>query len=67
MNQISVRNIFLNLEKSRQESNTVKELLDENGEVRKNAESILDMQYNFYSNLYSSVTIECERKNQLLS
>lgn len=58
---------FLNLEKSRQESNTVKELLDENGEVKKNIDSILDMQYNFYSNLYSCVTVECESKNQLLS
>lgn len=25
------------------------------------------MQYNFYSDLYSCVTIECESKNQLLS
>lgn len=58
---------FLNLEKSRQESNTVKELLDEKGEVKKNADFILDMQYNFHSNLYSCVTIECESKNQLLS
>lgn len=58
---------FLNLEKSRQESNTIKESLDENGEVKKNIDSILDMQYNFYSNLYSCVTIECESKNQLLT
>lgn len=42
-------------------------MLDEKGEVKKIADSILDMQYNFYSNLYSCVTIECESKNQLLS
>lgn len=58
---------FLNLEKSRQESNTIKELVDESGEVMENADSILNLQYDFYSKLYSCVTIDCDSKNQLLS
>lgn len=50
-----------------EKSTTIKELLDEKCEFNKNADSILEMRYDFYSKLYLCVTIECESKKELLS
>ena len=58
---------FLNLEKRRQESNSVKELLNENQEIKSDIDSILDIEYKFFSELYSSVQIDSESKTQFLS
>ena len=57
---------FLQLEKPRQESNTMKGLVDE-GIIHSNVDSIMNMQYHFYSKLYSCVDIGCEKKNTFLS
>ena len=53
---------FLQLEKARQESNTMKELVDDDGIIHSNVDSIMNMQYHFYSELYSGVDIDCEKK-----
>ena len=66
MNLINVLNIFY-IEKARQESNTTKELVDDEGIIHSNVDAIMDMQYHFYSNLYSCVDIDCEKKNTFLS
>mgnify|MGYP003688426723 CR=1 FL=1 len=58
---------FLQLEKARQESNTMKELVDDERIKHSNVDSIMNMQYHFYSKLYSCVDIGCEKKNTFLS
>lgn len=55
---------FLNLEKIRQKSNSIKELIDENEVVRNSTEDLLEIQYNFYSKSYVSVRIEEESKKE---
>lgn len=55
---------FLNLEKIRQKSNSIKELIDENEVVRNSTEDLLEIHYNFYSKSYLSVRIEEESKKQ---
>lgn len=49
---------FFQLEKHKQESNCIKELFNDNDELVSNVDDILDVQFNFYSKLYSSVEIE---------
>jgi hypothetical protein len=57
---------FLNLEKYKQETNSVKELFNKNGEVVNDTDSILDIEYDIsyllssslkFSNLVTSITI----------
>ena len=48
---------FLQLEK-KQESNCIKELYNEQSESVNDIDSILDVEYDFYSKLYSSVQID---------
>lgn len=48
---------FLNLEKARQNSNTINELIDENGIILRDTDSILEEQYKYYKNLYSCVEV----------
>ena len=45
----------------------MKELVDDEGIIHSNVDSIMNMQYHFYSNLYSWVDIDCENKNTFLS
>ncbi|CAC5423448.1 unnamed protein product [Mytilus coruscus] len=52
---------FLNLEKYKQESNSVKELYNENDEIVNDTDGILDIEYNFYKDLYSCVEIETDK------
>ncbi|CAG2235175.1 unnamed protein product [Mytilus edulis] len=52
---------FLNLEKYRQESNSVKELYNVNDEIVNDTDGILDIEYNFYKELYSCVEIETDK------
>jgi exonuclease III len=51
---------FLNLEKHKQGKNGVSELCTENGNIVTDTESILKEQYNFYSSLYSCISVEKE-------
>jgi hypothetical protein len=57
---------FLNLEKYKQETNSVKELFNKNGEVVNDTDSILDIEYDFYKDLYSSVQIENDKIDEFL-
>ncbi|CAC5397685.1 unnamed protein product [Mytilus coruscus] len=52
---------FLNLEKYKQKSNSVKELYNENDEIVNDTDGILDIEYNFYKDLYSCVEIETDK------
>ncbi|CAC5416070.1 unnamed protein product [Mytilus coruscus] len=52
---------FLNLEKYKQESNSVKKLYNENDEIVNDTDGILDIEYNFYKDLYSCVEIETDK------
>ncbi|VDH98260.1 Hypothetical predicted protein [Mytilus galloprovincialis] len=55
---------FLNLEKYKQENNSIKELLNENNESVYATEGILDLQYKFYKELYSCVDTDNDIKCQ---
>ncbi|VDI83660.1 Hypothetical predicted protein [Mytilus galloprovincialis] len=57
---------FLQLEKHKQESNCIKELLNDNNESVCNTEDILDVEYKFYKKLYSSVEIDETVMNEFL-
>ena len=57
---------FLNLEKHRQENNSIKELLCNDDKIVTDTDSILDEQYKFYSNLYSCVEIDQNKMHELL-
>lgn len=57
---------FLNLEKYKQENNSVKELLNENNESVTDTEGILDLQHDFYRKLYSCVETENDKMEELL-
>lgn len=57
---------FLNLEKHKQENNSIKEILCSDGNIVSDTEGILDEQYKFYSNLYSCVEINVDKMNELL-
>ncbi|CAC5397723.1 unnamed protein product [Mytilus coruscus] len=48
-------------EKYKQESNSVKELYNENDEIVNDTDGILDIEYNFYKDLYSCVEIETDK------
>ena len=58
-------NYFLNLEKYKQDTNQIKELFNKNGEVVNDTYSILDIEYNVYKDLYSSVQIEIDKIDEL--
>lgn len=58
---------FLNLEKYRQNNNVIKELKSENGNSINDTDSIMNEIYNYYSKLYSSVSIDDESKDEMLS
>lgn len=49
---------FLQLEKHKQELNCIRELMNEDNEIVSNTDDLLDVQYTFYSKLYSCVEIE---------
>jgi hypothetical protein len=49
-----------------QETNSVKELFNKNGEVVNDTDSILDIEYDFYKDLYSSVQIENDKIDEFL-
>lgn len=57
---------FLNLEKFRQESNCVKELLCDDDRVVSDTDTILEEEYKFYSKLYSCVEVDVDKMNELL-
>ncbi|CAG2243758.1 unnamed protein product [Mytilus edulis] len=57
---------FLQMEKQKQESHCIKELLNENNESVTNTEGILDTQYDFYNKLYSSVKTDDEVMKEFL-
>ncbi|CAG2242715.1 unnamed protein product [Mytilus edulis] len=57
---------FLNLEKYKQENNSIKELLNENNESVYATEGILDLQYKFYKELYSCVDTDNDKMSELL-
>lgn len=58
---------FLNLEKHKQECNSIKELFDsENNIVVSETERLLDLQYKFYNKLYSCVDTNVEAMDILL-
>ena len=56
----------MNLDKYKQESNCIKELIGDDNVMVSDVDSILDLQYNFYKKLYSCVEIEEEKMFQLL-
>ncbi|CAC5395162.1 unnamed protein product [Mytilus coruscus] len=58
---------FLNLEKYKQESNAIKELLNENGDTVSDTEGILELQHSFFSDLYSCVTTDENKMSELLN
>ena len=57
---------FFDLERYKQESNSIKELLCDDGRIVTDTDSILDEQLKFYSTLYSCVDIDENKMNQLL-
>ncbi|CAC5423428.1 unnamed protein product [Mytilus coruscus] len=57
---------FLNLEKYKQENNSIKELLNDNNESVYATEDILDLQYKFYKELYSCVDTDNDKMSELL-
>ncbi|CAC5367732.1 unnamed protein product [Mytilus coruscus] len=57
---------FLNLEKYKQENNSIKELLNDNNESVYATEGILDLQYTFYKELYSCVDTDNDKMSELL-
>ncbi|CAC5382027.1 unnamed protein product [Mytilus coruscus] len=57
---------FLNLEKYKQENNSIKELLNDNNESVYATEGILDIQYKFYKELYSCVDTDNDKMSDLL-
>ena len=57
---------FLNLEKYKQENNAIKELFNDNNEIVSDTEGILEIEYNFYKNLYSCVEIDNDKMDQFL-
>lgn len=58
---------FLGLEKHRQESKVIKELVDEDGEIVSNTDSFLNIQEKFYEKLYKHEKNDVEKENILLS
>lgn len=58
---------FLNLEKQKRESNAIKELILENGEVTKDNNVIIQSKYNFFSELYSCIDVDDKKMETLLS
>ncbi|CAC5361067.1 unnamed protein product [Mytilus coruscus] len=57
---------FLNLEKYKQENNSVKELLNVNNESVNDINGILGLQYDFYKELYTCVDTDDIKMNELL-
>jgi hypothetical protein len=57
---------FLNLEKYKQESNAVKELINEQNDVISDTDSILEMEYTFYKKLYSCVDVNVDKMEDFL-
>ncbi|CAC5361467.1 unnamed protein product [Mytilus coruscus] len=57
---------FLNLEKYKQENNSIKELLNDNNESVYATEGILDLQYKFYKELYSCVDTDNDKMSELI-
>lgn len=58
---------FLQLENTRQNSNSVKELFDENRTIHRNTEAIMDIEYKFYKELYTKEDTHKEATEQMLS
>ncbi|CAC5393059.1 unnamed protein product [Mytilus coruscus] len=58
---------FLRLEKQRQQSKLISELKDNEGKVSRDTGEILDIIFNFYSNLYSCVKTNNDDKNKMLN
>ena len=58
---------FLQLEKYKQNNNSIKELKNINGELLTTTEEILDEVYNFYKDLYSSTSINKSKALEILS
>ena len=57
---------FLNLEKHRQECNSVKEVFNKNGDVVQNSDDILDVEFEFYKDLYDCVSIKENKVTEIL-
>ncbi|CAC5404448.1 unnamed protein product [Mytilus coruscus] len=58
---------ILRLEKQRQHSKLITELKDNEGKVSRDTGEILDIIFNFYSNLYSCVKTNNDNKNKMLN
>ena len=65
MNPTKIKRFFLNLEKSKQETNSIKELNTRKGLSRK-TEDILDCAYDFYSKLYTREDINKTKEEEIL-
>ena len=58
---------FLNLEKSKQQNNTIKELLLTDGTITCNTEGILDRAHEFYSELYTADNVDVVKSEELVN
>lgn len=58
---------FLGLEKQRQNFNSIKELKDDDGNTYSDTDSILNIEYKFYSKLYSKENIDIQAVEKILS
>lgn len=57
---------FLNLEKYKQENNSIKELLNSKNEIVSDTDGILELQYSFYKDLYSCVETDSDKMVEFL-
>jgi len=58
---------FLQLESNRQNNNVMKELVDENKIPHRDTDSIMDIEYRYYKNLYAQEEIDKGSTEELLS
>ena len=56
---------FLQLEKSRQENNSIKQLIDKDGKTLDKTEDILEEIYSFYKELFSCTTVNEEKMHEI--
>lgn len=58
---------FLSLEKHKQNSNCIKELLCNDGKIVSDTDGILEEEYNFYKSLYSCVNVDYDHMESLIN